>query len=228
MARQLSERLERIVSYCLPGDAADVGADHAYAALALLEEDPARRCIVTDVRKGPLGKAKAHLSEFSPRVSLRLGDGLDPLEPGEADTVILAGMGGNLIRSIMEKDMDKTRSFRRFVIQPRAHVAMLRQWLCELPFSFKEFSLVKEQGRLCEVFAVEPSDEKECLGVCGPAPEYLARIGDPLFPEYLDFRIAQAHTALDNLRNSKRADAGELTLEWEAKLSEYERIKRSL
>ena len=117
----VSKRIEFIVNNldkveCL----ADIGTDHGYVPLRALEEGKANRIIACDVNKDPLDKAKlnAILEGIGDELEFRLGSGFKPLDAGEANEVVIAGMGGNLIRDILEADLEKVSAVEMLVLQP--------------------------------------------------------------------------------------------------------------
>lgn len=137
---------------------ADVGTDHGYIPIWLMQNDACRDVILCDINSGPLEKAAENIRKYMPHreFDMRLGSGIAVLEQGEADTVIIAGMGGNLIRDILEDDLGKTMSFPRFVLQPRNHAALLRQWISDSgKLRIVRELLAEEDGRLCEIIVAE-------------------------------------------------------------------------
>ena len=103
---KLSERLELVLSFVEPGEsAADVGTDHGHVPVELVRRTIVKKAVAMDVRKGPLERAEEHVEEvgLSGKIELRLSDGLAKLKAGEADTVVIAGMGGKLTCRILEQ-----------------------------------------------------------------------------------------------------------------------------
>ena len=108
----LSKRMEAVVNMVSPQSLvvpekkciADIGCDHAYVSIALMERGLADKVIAMDVRKGPLEIAAKNVAEYGMEnnIELRLSDGMERLKPGEADAIIIAGMGGLLMCSILE------------------------------------------------------------------------------------------------------------------------------
>lgn len=155
---KLSERLAAIAEYVLEGETvADIGTDHGLLPIFLLLERISPKVVLCDIKKGPLEKARANLHIYAPeiRADLRLGGGLGPLEKGEVDTVIIAGMGGLMITKILEADPVKTRSFRKFILQPRNGRDKLRIWLYNQGYTIVKERLVREGNYICEIFVVE-------------------------------------------------------------------------
>ena len=109
---KLSDRLEKIYDRIEPGErVADIGADHALLPIALYARGRTRALILSDLRPGPLEKARANLRRLLPGATfdLRLGDGLAPYARGEVDVAVIAGMCGRLIADILSADAEKAR-----------------------------------------------------------------------------------------------------------------------
>ena len=103
----LTVRLDCIIGYVNSNVVADIGTDHAYVATELIKTNRAKRVIATDVNQGPLNAAIENIKKNNMEnvIETRLGSGLSVLKKGEADTIIIAGMGGELICEIIKKDM---------------------------------------------------------------------------------------------------------------------------
>lgn len=182
---------------------ADVGTDHGLIPIWLEKSGRCDKLILTDIAEGPLGKARQNIEAFGSSLSdLRLGAGLKPLEKGEADTVIIAGMGGELIASILTADLEKTRSFRRFVLQPRSREGALRAALEAAGLPITGEHLVCEAGRVCQVIVCEPSS---AFGETFEAPEdyeiapLLFEARDPLLAELVERRLRNEEKILAQL-----------------------------
>ncbi|MDR0886837.1 MAG: class I SAM-dependent methyltransferase [Clostridiales Family XIII bacterium] len=161
--KKLSDRLRLIADYAIPEQSVatsiyepiliDVGTDHGLLPRKLLDEGKLSRAILTDVVDGPLSMAKNNLDAdlYGDRIELRLGDGLQPLNHAEGDVVVIAGMGGELITHILETDIVKTKSFPRYILQPRNASDILRRFLYDNDFFIIDEGLVLERGKICEV-----------------------------------------------------------------------------
>ena len=131
---KLSERLQIIADRIEPAETmADIGTDHGFLPVFLRESGRCSKVIMTDISFPSLEKARANASRCSAQVQkgieFRAGDGLHVISPGEVNAVVIAGMGGKLIRDIMSSDMDITCSVNKFVLQPRIGQGHLRRWL---------------------------------------------------------------------------------------------------
>lgn len=151
----LSDRLRLIEDQIGEGDSVlDIGTDHGYLPVHLAETGKSGKIIMSDVSEGSLDKAKndaaAYLGE-NYGISARLGDGLDVVSPGEVDTVVIAGMGGLLIRDILDWDLSKTRTFRKFILQPRNNSGPLRKWIYSVHGDISKDLLVLEGKHYPEI-----------------------------------------------------------------------------
>jgi tRNA (adenine22-N1)-methyltransferase len=160
---RLNARLAAIAAYISEGDRiADIGTDHGYLPIHLYKDGASDSLILTDVKEDPLTHAKVNIKqafgEIPDAFSPRIGDGLEPIEEGEADVCIIAGMGGETIVSILSADEHKTKSIDRYILQPRTKANVLRKWIYDHDFYVIDEDLVSERGRLCEIIIMTPHD----------------------------------------------------------------------
>ena len=146
----LSDRLSMVSS--LLGNAnviADVGCDHGYLPIYLLESDAYSSAIAMDVNEGPLRKARENirLHNLSERIDIRLSDGVSKLNVGEADSVSICGMGGNVMMHIFDCGETVLKSTPVIVIQPQSEYALLRKYLLENGFIFDDEDIILEDGK---------------------------------------------------------------------------------
>ena len=158
---RLSERLEMIASHVRKGDiVAAIGTDHGKLPLWLYEKGISPEVILTDISEPSLRKAEetAGAAQFGRTVSFRAGDGLVPLRSAEADTVVIAGMGGKLIREILAADPEHTASFSRLILQPRTASGPLRKWLLENGYRIVFEDIAREGRFLPEIITADSPD----------------------------------------------------------------------
>lgn len=141
---------------------ADIGCDHGRLGELLLRERPELFLIAADISAASLGKAAALLGGAFPeeRYSLRVGDGLDVLSPGEADTVIMAGLGGRTIRSLLEKNLPRARQTEHLLLSPHSCAGELREALCRLDFRTEREWVVEDRGRFYPLLLAAPGGAK--------------------------------------------------------------------
>lgn len=166
----LSKRMEAVVNMVSPQSftVADIGCDHAYVSIALIQLQPARRVVAMDVREGPLEIAEKNVKIYGmeEKIELRLSDGLDKLGKGEADTIIIAGMGGLLIKSILEKGKN-ILSYREkspvLILQPQSDVREVRIFLYEHAYHIVQEMILEEEGKYYTVIKAVPGEKKGCF-----------------------------------------------------------------
>lgn len=159
----LSKRMEAVVNMVSPQSftIADVGCDHAYVSIALMQRQLADKVIAMDVRTGPLDIAQRNVKEagYSDVIDIRLGDGLERLEPGEVDAVIIAGMGGLLMKGILERGLhiicnDKKRPV--LILQPQSDLKEVRMFLYRHEYHIVCETMLVEDGKYYTVMKAEP------------------------------------------------------------------------
>lgn len=194
---QLTPRLAAIAKEIKPGETlADIGTDHGFLPIALWEQRICPHVILTDVNEGPLYRAEENCRQRYPeqRFDLRLGNGLQVLEPSEVDVVTIAGMGGILMTEILGEDLEKSWSFKRLILQPRNNIGLLRHWLYDHCFSITGEQLVREGRFICEVLTVVPIEKASLLSLGSDCiewqyPRRLLEFIGPLTKEYLTDRL---------------------------------------
>lgn len=134
---------------------ADVGCDHGRLSCALVQREIARRCIAIDISEPSLDKTirLARQLGLQDRIETRLGDGLDPLEPGEADAIAILGMGGTLMTRILDA-APPLKGAERCVLQPMRAAEDIRRWLYERNYPVLDDRVILDTGRYYQVFSV--------------------------------------------------------------------------
>ena len=155
---ELSKRLQAVADLVSEGQiVADVGTDHGYIPIYLLETKKCKKAIAMDINKGPLLRAKEHIAEhgLNQKIQVKLSDGVKALSAGECDCVVVAGMGGALAVKIMEEGREIFRSLREFVLQPQSELAKVRQYLWENEYCVIAEDMVLEDGKFYPMMKVK-------------------------------------------------------------------------
>lgn len=150
-------RLSAIVEMVpLGATVADIGTDHAYLPVELILQNKVSFAVAGDVHEGPYQAAAATVSQAGllEKISVRLGNGLTVLRPGEVDTVIIAGMGGSTMIAILAASPSVTAKLKLLILQPMNGAALLRRWLVCQGWLFDDESLVRDDGRIYEIIRV--------------------------------------------------------------------------
>ena len=155
---ELSIRLKTVAEAVTPGNrVADIGTDHGYVPIYLVKNNLSPGGIAMDVNKGPLEKAKEHIraEKLSGKIATRLGNGLAPLEPGETDTVVIAGMGGDLICKILKAKPEFLIEGKELILQPQSEWFKGRQILKEYRYQIEKEWFLKEDGKYYVIIKAE-------------------------------------------------------------------------
>ncbi len=208
--QKISRRLETIASMLTKGDVVvDVGTDHAYLLIVLMEEHKFTRAIGVDVHRGPYEAAIENVgaSEYKDSIEIRLGDGLGPVTAEEMDRVAIAGMGGYTICKILKEYPEKTSRINQLVLQPQSSPERVRKLLFELGFGITQERLLKEDGKLYVVISAlrdagiqQPSWENLQIG------PYLLENGSEYLVEYIGDMLHHKQFVLNSIRMAKKEE----------------------
>ncbi len=156
---KLSERLTVIAGMC--GEKirtlADVGCDHGWLGISLLLEERVTHVIGMDLREGPLSRARENAAASglsTERFETRLSDGLDALSPGEADVIVMAGIGGVLMCRLLTRGIEVAKKASRLVLSPQSHIESVRELLAAEGFSVTDENMCRESGKYYTVMSV--------------------------------------------------------------------------
>ncbi len=159
--KHLSARLACVASLVPAGArVADIGSDHAYLPAALVLDGKINFAIAGEVVKGPYENAVHEIKDhqLEGQVISRLADGLAAIEPADkVDTITIAGMGGSLIASILEKGKNKLTEIKRLVLQPNVGESQLREWLMNNHYQIMTEKIIEEDNHIYEIIVAEPS-----------------------------------------------------------------------
>ncbi len=168
----LSKRLRAAADMVTRGNrVCDVGCDHGFVPIFLIEQGISPKVLAMDVRKGPLSSAKEHIIEhgLTQKIETRLSDGLHNYNIGEADTMICAGMGGRLMMHILSDEKEKAASFREMILQPQSELEQFRRFLRESGYRIEEENMIEEDSKFYSMMRVVPATDQEAGAV--PLPE---------------------------------------------------------
>ncbi len=207
---------------------ADIGTDHAYVPVYLVLNNKVNTAIAMDINKGPIMRAKENIDRFSlsDKIKTRLSDGLSELLDNEADTVIIAGMGGILINSILEKDKERLKSLKYFVLQPMTAITETRKYLAENGFKIIDEKLAKENEKIYTVILATRGKMTVSDEVYYHVGKALITNKDSVLPKLLDGKIYEYEKAIASMKNTKSEEATRKSLYFEYLLKEFKRIKR--
>ncbi len=197
----MSSRLKVIAELVEPcAVVADVGTDHAFLAVDLIKQGKAKRVIASDINVGPLKNAENTIDKarLNDKIELRLGSGLAPYQIDEVDTYIIAGMGGELIADIIEKDKKKALSSKALILQPMQQQAVLRRYLLANGFAIVSERIVIEGSKYYQLIVAKASSQKQEWHEF--ADEFGIRmLVDDNYKRFLAFELRRNQSILDKL-----------------------------
>ncbi|AIY84531.1 hypothetical protein U729_24 [Clostridium baratii str. Sullivan] len=190
---ELSKRLDLIVNHIKDCDTlVDVGTDHGYIPIYVIKNGICKSAIASDINKDPLDKAKlnAIFEEVDEKIDTRLGGGLSTVEANEADACVIAGMGGNLIRDILEADKEKVKGFKFLILQPAQNPEVLREYLYTNGYEVIEEDLCIDEDKYYELFKVRVKEGEETSldSIYYEISPKLLRDRHPLMKDYITYK----------------------------------------
>lgn len=218
----LGERLSLIESLVPFGAAVcDIGCDHGYLSIALKKSGKARSVISADLRPAPLESAKKNAAEYGVSLDFRLCDGLSGIKSGEADTVIIAGMGGEVIAGIIERCEWIKAGGILLILQAMTSAEALRDYLAKQGFEIKSENAVTEGKRVYSVICAEFCGNSRILS---PAERYIGKntAESPAGRAYIEKQYRRLYTCAADIKAvpQRRGEYEEL----KAAVEEIERL----
>ena len=147
---------------------ADVGTDHGYIPIVLVQEGRIPSALAMDVNQGPLKRAEEHIKEYQldSYIHIRLSDGVQNLQPGEADSVLIAGMGGALVIKILQEGKEVLKTVKELILQPQSEISKVRKYLHKQGLVIIDEDMVEEDGKFYPMMKVvhgEPEEYEEYI-----------------------------------------------------------------
>lgn len=226
---RLSNRMKAIVNMVDEETVADIGCDHAFVSIALIQSGKASRVIAMDVKQGPVHIARENISAYrmEDKIQIRLSDGFAALEEREAVCAVIAGMGGQLMADILRAGNSHMKNGIHLVLQPQSEMHVVRAYLHSVGYEIIREDMLREDGKYYTVMKAVPAGKK--------VPEYsdaelrygrlLLESRNPVLMEYLKDRYEQNRRLGENL---KRADTGKSRERAAQLLCEQELIEECL
>ena len=222
----ISNRLLLCAAMVPPGSrVADIGTDHGYLAVYLLQNGICPFVTAADLREQPLQKARENAARFgvSDKMQFLLSDGLQDIPPGAAETIVMAGMGGDLIVRILQAAPWVCDARYTLILQPQSAGQALRQYLSEHGFAIDREALVQDGHFLYTVLRAR----KGAMPPLTPGQQYatpqLLQEGGPLLPKYL----ARIESALaGTVQGLQKADEPEKLRYYQTALAEIREMRK--
>lgn len=218
----ITPRLEMILRHIKGASCADIGTDHAYIPIKLAERG--MRVIATDIKSGPLKMGEENAAKYGQKIDFRLGGGLSRIEKCEVETIIIAGMGGEMIEKIISEDEEKARS-ATLILQPMNSQYELRKYLAQNNFYIMEEDIAVEGFKVYNLMVVKSGAANSCereIDLHLPKSLY----SHPLFDKLLEKKKRELSRIFEGLIRSA-TDKEEEANRIKALLCDIEDIERS-
>ena len=205
----ISKRLELVASFVPQGAVLlDVGSDHAYLPIEVVEKGKIERAIAGEVVEGPYQSAVKNVEShgLKEKIQVRLANGLAAFEEEDQVTVItIAGMGGRLIATILEEGLDKLSNIQRLILQPNNREDDLRIWLQDNGFQIVAESILEEAGKFYEILVVEAGQMELSASDVRFGP-FLSKEVSPVFVQKWQREAAKLEVALSQIPEKNLAE----------------------
>lgn len=205
----ISKRLELVASFVPQGAVLlDVGSDHAYLPIDLVEKGKIERAIAGEVVEGPYQSAVKNVEAhgLKEKIQVRLANGLAAFEEADQVSVItIAGMGGRLIATILQEGLGKLANVERLILQPNNREDDLRIWLQEHGFQIVAESILEEASKFYEILVVEAGQMKLSARDVRFGP-FLSKEVSPVFVQKWQKEAAKLEFALDQIPEKNREE----------------------
>ena len=206
----LSNRFKKIADFVpINSIVGDIGCDHGYIPIYLIKNNISKKLIAIDISQNSIEKTVENVknNNLEGDIEIRLGDGLDKILPFEIDTVIIAGMGGLLIKDILDKDKVKTNTITNFILQPNIASKELREYLYENNFEIIDEGLAKEGDKFYEIIYAKKGKAFVEKNIYYEIGEKLIRKKDPLLNDFINYKIRVVEEILLELKDAETEKA---------------------
>ena len=228
---KLTDRLLKIADLVTKGKKiADIGTDHGYIPVYLLNKGHVDFAILADVNKGPLENARSEVrhNNLTDKVDLRLGSGIEVLNENEVDEVIIAGMGGILISELLEAKKSVAHNLDKLILQPMQAQDELRKYLLNNGYEILDEVLVKEDFRIYEIIVAKYTSKNTFVDdeIYYEAGKKLIENKDPLLNEFIDKKIFMYNSILKKLEGKTGEEIEKKIKISTEKISKLESLKK--
>lgn len=204
----ITERLKTVAEMIGETDVlCDIGCDHGYLPIYLIQQKKIKTAYACDLRDGPLKTASKNIAFYhmKERIHTVKSDGLKELSDISFDVISICGMGGRLIAEILENDIENAKRAKYLVLQPQSEIPVLRQFLCENDFTIREERIAAEDRRFYVIMVVEKGKEKNCDEMSIQLGRKILEKTDALTKEYLQKELQRFQTILNARGGEKKA-----------------------
>ena len=159
---EISQRLRIVGDFVTQKRVADIGTDHAYVPIYLHKKGNIEKVIACDINEKPLQKAQQNikLHHAENKIITRLGNGLQPLQPYEVDSIVISGMGGMLMIELMEQSQYVIKTVKELILCPHLDVTAVRKYLHNIGYSIVDERMIQEYGNFYTILRAIQGQQK--------------------------------------------------------------------
>ena len=210
----LSKRLQALTDMVTPGlRIVDVGCDHGFLSIYLVSQGICPGVFAMDVNQGPLERARQHVAEYGLEeyIDIRLSDGLEALQPGEAQGMVCAGMGGRLMQRILTRGREQVAVMEELVLQPQSELSAFRCFLRENGYGIIEEKMIWEEGKYYPMMRAVPGLAARAAAdarqqrIEDKFGRYLLENRDPVLIRFLQNTLRTYSDILEKIRTNRGA-----------------------
>lgn len=214
---KLSKRMKAVASMVTQDlVVCDVGTDHGYVPISLVQDGIISKAIAVDINKGPLMRADEHIRScgLADCIETRLSDGLAAVDAGEVESIVIAGMGGELVIHILTEGEAVCQRAKEIILQPQSEVSKVRCFLRSKGYQIVDEDMILEDGKYYPMFKVHPMGDNTAyqkmddvtLAVCDLYGPILLKNGNPTLRKYLVKEHHKLADIIKQLRSQEMSD----------------------
>lgn len=201
----IGKRLEAIAKMVDKCDViADIGTDHGYLPIYLIKKGYCKKAIASDINEGPIEKAEKNVKKekLDSLIQLRLGAGLSTIKKNEVNAAVIAGMGGNLIKDIIESDKEIFKRLDFLIAQPVQNPEVFRKYVYESGYSVIDENVVKDDGKYYQILKIKyGSSIHKLRDIYYEVGEKFLQKNNNIVKEYIFYKIEKYDKILNNIKD---------------------------
>lgn len=229
---EISKRL-KIIANAVPtgtNTVVDIGTDHGYIPIYLIKNNMANKCIACDINPMPLSNAEKNIKRYnmSNQIETRLSNGLSQIEAGEADAIIIAGMGGMLIINILKENLEVVKASGLLILQAQLDIIEVRKYIHSINFSIIDEQMICDEGKYYTVILAKPGQENPYYEIEYMFGKKLIEKKDLVFKEFVKKKLNDLEGLKSNISKTKTVNSKKRLDEIKKELKDHQEVLKCL